>query len=452
MRTLFLASITAVGLGSSIVTAEPYDVTRPDETPFVRGPNSCATPQVPAAAPDGFAPRVLLAPGAQRVVFLNRYGGMFNVTQGATDSAANTVSTRITGRAIMANIAPLGSQFDWPMIVTCVKNHFKDIDVRFVETEPTMGPFIEAVVGGNGSELGFGASSGILGIAGADHFCDVTETGICFSFAEAHGGSTRNAELCTTVSHEIGHLLALEHETLATDLMSYVPVTSQPNKGFQNQASACGTYPQQPQNCSCSSSQQNSFNRLQTYVGPKPVESVAPSLSVSSPSNGATVPPVFNVVATASDDMAMADVRVLVDGVEGGHTAVPVDGKYTVTVKDAALGDHQLSIIARDEAGNETTQTIAVKIAKAQIGDSCVANEACEGNLCATNEDGNFCTQTCDVANDTCPSDFECADVGGTSVCVVTGGCGCSTSNPREAIGALLVLFVGLLVSRRKRR
>jgi MYXO-CTERM domain-containing protein len=452
MRTLFLASITAVGLGSSIVTAEPYDVTRPDETPFVRGPNSCATPQVPAAAPDGFAPRVLLAPGAQRVVFLNRYGGMFNVTQGATDSAANTVSTRITGRAIMANIAPLGSQFDWPMIVTCVKNHFKDIDVRFVETEPTMGPFIEAVVGGNGSELGFGASSGILGIAAADNFCDVTETGICFSFAEAHGGSTRNAELCTTVSHEIGHLLALEHEVLATDLMSYVPVTSQPNKGFQNQASACGTYPQQPQNCSCSSSQQNSFNRLQTYVGPKPVESVAPSLSISSPSNGATVPPVFNVVATASDDMAMADVRVLVDGVEGGHTAVPVDGKYTVTVKDAALGDHQLSIIARDEAGNETTQTIAVKIAKAQIGDSCVANEACEGNLCATNEDGNFCTQTCDVANDTCPSDFECADVGGTSVCVVTGGCGCSTSNPREAIGALLVLFVGLLVSRRKRR
>ncbi|MFN0253567.1 MAG: Ig-like domain-containing protein [Kofleriaceae bacterium] len=451
MRTLFLASITAVGLGSSLVTAEPYDVTRPTDEVWTRGPNSCATPQVPAVAPDGFA-RVLLAPGAQRVVFLNRLGGMYNVTQAATDSGTNTVSSRITGRALMANIAPLGSNFDWPMIVTCVKNHFKDIDVRFVETQPAAGPFLEAVVGGSGAELGFGASSGILGIAAADNFCDVTETGICFSFSDAHGGSSRNAELCTTVSHEIGHLLALEHEVLATDLMSYVPVTSQPNKGFQNQASACGTYPQQPQNCSCSSSQQNSFNRLQTYVGPKPVESVAPSLSISSPSNGATVPPVFEVVATASDDMAMADVRVLVDGVEGGHAAVPVEGKYTVTVRDAALGDHQLMIIARDEAGNETTQTIAVKIAKAQIGDSCVANEACEGNLCATNADGNFCTQTCDVANDTCPSDFECQDLGGTSVCVVTGGCGCSTSSPRDAIGALLVLFVGLLVSRRKRR
>src|SRR5690606_28592561 len=116
------------------------------------------------------------------------------------------------------------------------------------------------------------------------------------------------------------------------------------------------------------------------------------------------------------------------------------DGKYTILVRNAALGDHQMTVIARDEAGNETTQTIAVKVAKAQTGDTCVANEACEGNLCATNEDGNFCTQTCDVANDTCPSDFECSAVGGTSVCVVTGGCGCSLSDPRDGVGALLVL------------
>ena len=173
---------------------------------------------------------------------------------------------------------------------------------------------------------------------------------------------------------------------------------------------------------------------------------------MSSPDNGSTVPPVFNVVATASDDMAMGDVRVLLDGIEGGNAQVEADGKWTITVRNAALGDHQMTVIARDRAGNETSQTIAVKVAKAQTGDSCVANEACEGNLCATDEDGNFCTQTCDVSNDTCPSDFECKDIGGASICVVTGGCGCATSDPRDAVGALLVLFVGLLVSRRKRR
>jgi MYXO-CTERM domain-containing protein len=443
MRTkLFVAAVLA---STSIASAEPVET--------IRGPNSCGTVQVPAVVQDGFTP-YLAAPGAQRVVYLNRDGGVYNITQAATDSMTNTASVRVSGdgRARTATIAPLASTFDWPMVATCIKNHFKAIDVRFVETEPSTGPFIEAVVGGNGSELGFPANAGLLGIASADNFCNVTEAGICFTFSEAHGGSQRNAELCTTVAHEIGHLLALEHEVLATDLMSYVPVTSQPNKGFQNQASACGTYPQQPQNCSCSSSQQNSFNRLTTYVGPKPVETVAPSLSISSPSNGSTVPPIFNVVASASDDMAMADVRVLIDGVEGGHSSVLADGKYTITVKNAALGDHQMTVIARDEAGNETSQTIAVKVAKAQIGDSCVANEACEGNICASNEDGNFCTQTCDVANDSCPSDFECQDIGGASVCVVTGGCGCSTSDPRDAVGALLVLFFGLLVSRRKRR
>ncbi len=445
MRTkLFVAAVLA---STSIASADPTDVST-----TVRGPNSCGTIQAPAVVKDGFTP-YLAAPGAQRVVYLNRFGGVYNIAPAATDSMTNTASVRVsaTGRAMTATIGPLSTAFDWPMISKCIKDHFKAFDVRFVETEPTSGPFVEAVVGGNGSELGFPASSGILGIASADNFCNVTEAGICFSFSEAHGGSSRNAELCTTVAHEIGHLLALEHEVLATDLMSYVPVTSQPNKGFQNQASACGTYPQQPQNCSCSSSQQNSFNRLVTYVGPRPVETVAPSLSVKSPGNGDTVPPVFNVVATASDDMAMADVRVLLDGVEGGHSALVVDGKYTITVR-SMLGDYEMTVIARDLAGNETTQTLAVKVAKAQIGDSCLANEACEGNLCATGEDGNFCTQTCEVSNDTCPSDFECRDLGGTSVCVVTGGCGCSTSDPRHAVGALLVLFVGLLVSRRKRR
>lgn len=451
MRTmLFAAAILASS--SLLAVAEPYDVQRP----LVRGPQSCATPQEPAFVDDGFSARYLLAPGTQRVVFLNRFGGTYNFTAGAaTDAASNTVTTRISQRgAGMSTIAPLGSNFDWPMIVQCVKDHYKDIDVRFVESEPTTPPFLEAVVGGNGSELGFPAGAGILGIAAPDNFCNVNETGVCFNFAEAHGGfGQRNAELCTTIAHEVGHLLALEHEVLASDIMSYVPVTQVATKSFVNEASACGTYPQQPQNCTCSSSQQNSFNRLTTYVGPRPVEAVKPELTVNSPSNGATVPPVFEVVATASDDMAMADVRVVLDGVEGGNAQIAgADGKWTIVVRNAALGDHQMTIIARDEAGNETSQTIAVKVAKAQIGDSCVANEACEGNLCATNEDGNFCTQTCEVSNDTCPSDFECKDIGGASVCVVTGGCGCTTSNPRDAVGALLVLFVGLLVSRRKRR
>lgn len=445
MRTTLFAAITAL---STLAAAEPTSL------PVTRGPNSCGTVQEPAVSTDDASARYLLAPGAQRIVYLNRFGGTYNIAPAATDAATNTASVRVsaTGSARTAMIAPLGSNFDWPMVVACVKEHYKDIDVRFVESEPTTGPYLEAVVGGNGSELGFPASSGILGIASADNFCNVTEAGICFTFAEAHGGfGQRNAELCTTIAHEVGHLLALEHETLATDLMSYVPVSQAPSKAFENQASACGTYPQQPQSCTCTSSQQNSFNRLTTYVGPRPVEAVAPSLSITSPSNGSTVPPVFDVVASASDDMAMADVRVLIDGIEGGNSSVVADGKYTVVVRNAALGDHQMTVIARDEAGNETTQTIAVKVAKAQIGDSCVANEACEGNLCATGEDGNFCTQTCDLANDTCPSDFECSDVGGTSVCIVTGGCGCSTTDPRDAVGAMLVFGFGLLISRRKR-
>lgn len=447
MNRVLFAAVMSV---SAVAVADPSDVSLPTS----RGVNSCATPQVPAVASDGFA-RYLLAPGVQRVVYLNRFGGQYNIGTDPTDGAHNSAraaSMQIQARG-MVNIAPLSTAFDWSVIAPCVKAHYAKINVRFVEVEPTSGPYVEAVIGGNGSELGFGASSGILGIASNDTFCSVGETGIAFNFSESHVGiPQRNQELCATIAHEVGHVLALEHETLATDLMSYVPISESSTKAFVDQGASCGTYPGQPTNCSCNSSQQNSFNRLTTYVGARPVESNKPSLSVSSPGGGSTVPPAFNVVASASDGEGMADVRVLVDGVESGVSSAPSDGRYTVLVHGVAEGDHQVTVIARDLAGNEASQMLSLKVAKAQLGDSCVSNEACAGNLCATGEDGNFCTQTCDVANDTCPSDFECQDIGGASICVVTGGCGCSTSDPRDAVGALLVLGFGLVLSRRKRR
>jgi len=451
MRTL--ACLTVVFVTTGIAAA---DASGGVQLPTTRGAHSCGTPQVAAPLSSGVA-RFALAPGAQRTVYLNRFGGTYTVASVPTDSATNQVNTLVSAdrRARTATIAPLGTQFDWPTIVACVKEHYAAINVRFVEAEPTSGPYIEAVVGGNGSELGFSASAGILGIAAADNFCKVTESGIAFSFSGAHAGiASRDVELCTTISHEIGHLLALEHETLATDLMSYVPVTQSPSKGFVDQYSACGTYPQQPSACSCAASQQNSFERLELYVGPRPVETTAPTLEVESPGAGTEVPPVFEVIATASDE-AMADVRVLVDGIEAGSAVLAPDGRYVVRVRDVALGARQLTVIARDQAGNETTKSIAITVAKAAIGETCVANEACEGNLCAaTAEDGMFCTQTCDLAAESCPDGFACAAAGQTSVCVpdASGGCGCQTQDPRDGAGILLLVGLGLVISRRRRR
>lgn len=446
MRTLSCLAVVLATTGSAAADD--------NTTPWVRGPHSCGTHQVmPVVShPQDYQ----LAPGAQRVVYLNKNGGTYQVGSVQTNALTNAVNTIVSygGTARTATIAPLPSGFNWPEIVTCVKDYYKPFDIRFVEVEPTEGPFIEAVVGGDGSEVGYPAGAGLLGIAAADNFCGVTETGIAFNFAEAHGGSSRNKELCATIAHEIGHLLALEHETLANDIMSYVPVTQAPNKSFVDQFSPCGTYPGQSQQCTCTASQQNTFQRLTSHVGGRAMENVLPTLGVESPSNDSTVAPTFEVVAKATDAQGMADVRVLVDGVEVAVSTTSADGeRYKITLRGVGLGQRKLTVIARDLAGNEASQDRMITVAKLAIGESCLGNEACEGNICANNEDGSFCTQSCDLNNDTCPDDFECAAVGTASVCVVTsGGCGCQTNDPRGALTVSLVLGLGVLVGRRRRR
>ena len=419
-------------------------------TPLVRDEHSCGTVQVPGeAVSTGFQ----LAPGAQRTVYLNRFGGTYQIGGGPTDSAKNITSSRVSGDGDTrtAVIPPLGADFDWPVIATCVKAHFKPYNIRIVETEPASGIYVEAVVGGTGAPLGFSPGA-LLGIASADNFCGVTEAGIAFNFSEAHRGyNQKNLELCATIAHEVGHLLALEHKTHAPDLMSYIPVSQSPNKSFVNQFSSCGTTPQQPQSCACTSGMSNSHERLDLYVGSRPVEAVLPTIELKSP-GAETVPPTFEIVTIAKDDRAMSDVIALLDGVEVASSNTPTGDEYTLTVKGATLGTHTLTVIARDEAGNEAKTERTINIAKLAIGETCLADDSCAGNVCANTTDGQFCSQTCDINADSCPADFECAQNGTTALCIPSpGGCGCA-GGPTGATPWLLALVGLLLWAPRRRR
>lgn len=418
-----------------------------------RPAGSCGTRQVPGQFVG--TPKWALAPGDQRTIYLNRFGGTYEVKRGAaTDSSTNVVSSQTSadGNARTAVIPPLASDFDWPTISACVREHFAPYNVRIVEYEPSSGPYIEAVVGGSGTSLGF-PSGALLGIAAADNFCGVTEAGIAFNFSEDHRGiQQRDLELCATIAHEVGHLIALEHEALARDLMSYVPVFQAPNKAFVDQDSACGTSPQDTYRCSCTANTTNSHQRLVSHVGARPVEGVAPTLQLVSP-GGDKVPPVFEIVATATDDGGMSDVFALIDGQEVAGSNTPTGNEYRFVIAGVTEGAHTLTVVARDLANNETRIEKAITVAKAVTGESCVANEACVGGLCAELDDARFCTQTCELSADDCPTDFECVEAGAMAVCVPTssgGGCGCSAQGGQGAT-ALLALGVGMILFGRRR-
>ncbi len=453
-RLVLVASLLAVpSLAAAAPGGTPPDPPAP--ITWVRPADSCGTRQLPNLVANPIQRPAGGAATGPRTVYLNRTGGSFHIINGATNSATDSanISVAADGRPRTAVIAPMAADFHWATISACVQAHYAKYDLRFVESRPASGVYVEAVVGGSGTELGFGANQ-LFGIASADNFCSVTEAGIAFSFSETHRGVPQaDAELCATIAHEVGHLLALEHETLATDLMSYVLVSDSASKAFVNQASACGVEPGQNQPCSCTSNSTNSAARLTSFIGLRPVETVPPSLTVVAPDDGEQVPPTFDVLADATDNLEMSDVTVLLDDSGAGSDAAPDGARYVITLANVADGAHTLTVRAHDRAGNEKAVTRAITVARLGIGEACTGGDQCTGGQCVTSGSDTFCTQTCDLANDTCPDGWACTSAGAFAVCAGGQNGGCCDAGQRPGPGTgLLVLGVGLLLVRSRTR
>ena len=426
---------------------------------LIRGPKSCGTTVVahPIVGATLFSQPATMT----RTIFLNKNGGVYNITNGMTDASTNTANVIATGdNQTHANITipPIDAVFNWPYIVACVKTQYKPYNIVITETEPTSGNYVEAVVGGDGSTNGFTAQDGILGVASADNFCGVTEKGIAFSFAHNHIGIARqDDELCATIAHEVGHLLSLEHEIANPDTMSYVPFATANMKSFTQGNSPCGTDAQTTNNCYCPTSGPgqvtNSAMRLTQFIGLRPTETNPPTLDVTAPGDSAKLEPSFSVVATASDDTAMDQVAVLLNGTNIGASTTPAGTTYTVPITNVAEGSYTLEVQAIDLAGNVTKKDLAVTIALGATGDTCVNNMDCHGSLCAQNGDGTeFCTQTCDASN-ACPDNFACQLIGAQNICVPSSGGGCAIGGgDQRTMLVLLGLSLGLVLRRRRRR
>jgi hypothetical protein len=444
---------------------------------LIRGPASCGTPQyrppILGATPY-IAPAIPATPPATQVIYLNKNGGTYHINSGATNAATSTANIAAAGdNRTHANavIPPIDSSFNWPHVVTCVRQQYQPYNVLVTETRPTSGSYVEAVVGGDGASTGWSASSGILGVAAADNFCGVTQMGIAFSFATNHVGIAQaDDELCATIAHEVGHLLALEHEATDTETMSYVPFAQAGSKLFTSANGQCGTDAQTLSSCSCpttgSGQVTNSSLRLKQYVGVRSTDAVPPTLVITAPSANATVGPSFAVTATATDDKAMDRVDVVIDGATKGTSSAPQGGAYTVTVSGVAVGTHTVEVQAYDAAGNVTKKTVAITVALTPTGGTCTGNDQCEGGVCALTSPANFCTEACDLTASTCPAGFTCQAIsGGATLCVPSGGGGgggsnaangggggcASTSSDGRTLTVLLGLGLVALVKRRRR-
>lgn len=83
-----------------------------------------------------------------------------------------------------------------------------------------------------------------------------------------------------------------------------------------------------------------------------------PSVSIANPSNGSTVSGNVSINVNASDNVALSSVSLYIDG------AVKATGNgalsYNWNSRKASNGTHSIQAVARDAAGNSSTQTVQV--------------------------------------------------------------------------------------------
>jgi hypothetical protein len=91
--------------------------------------------------------------------------------------------------------------------------------------------------------------------------------------------------------------------------------------------------------------------------GSAPADTTAPTVSVTSPTSGATVSGTTAINASATDDVGVVGVQFRVDGVNLGSedTTAPYSVSWNTT--SATNGTHTLTAVARDAAGNQRVAT-----------------------------------------------------------------------------------------------
>jgi hypothetical protein len=94
-----------------------------------------------------------------------------------------------------------------------------------------------------------------------------------------------------------------------------------------------------------------------TTEGTTPGDITAPTVSISSPGNGATVSGAITIAANAADNVGVVGVQFKLDGNNLGaeDTAAPHSASWDTT--SVANGNHILTAIARDAAANSMTST-----------------------------------------------------------------------------------------------
>jgi len=347
MRTTWLAG--ALLLLPTMAAAEqgasgPGSEANPGVLGWYKEGVSAARPGTVRQIIEPVAPTVIAAPGGPpTIVYMNKVG--VTLTPGTNDSRTNRSTVVGTTSTIPAFE---GSAAEWTAIMQCVRTIFAPYNMTITDVDPGNVAHFESIMGGRAQQAGM--EQGVLGVSPFTTNCSLIPNSIVFTFTastrDAYGTTAGLAEeICEIAAQEIAHSFGLDHEYLASDPMTYLNFNGL--KRFQNTNAQCGEYSARtcglPGTGVVCSQTQNSVTMLNQRIGA--ADTLAPSVSITSPSNGATVPAAFTVAATATDNTAVTKVELYVDGeLVDTKTAAP----YSFDVSGLATGGHSIQAKATD--------------------------------------------------------------------------------------------------------
>jgi hypothetical protein len=266
-------------------------------------------------------------------IYINPDGGIY------TPALTNDPTTNISSVAeLTAEIPPwTGSAEEREQLFACVTDLFSPFGATVTDQDPGSAPHIEAVVGGDPTQLG--KASFVAGVSPILTNCDVIEDSIVFAFPVVVGPSVR--VLCEVVAQEVAHSLGLDHEFLCEDPMTYL--TGCGDKEFQFRESVCGE--DGPRDCKCSRTQ-NSARLLLDKLG----RGERPSMWLSQPSTGDLLAAGFPVQAVITHPPRALDLYldgVLIDSVSPADSADPYRFVDFDTNDALRTGTHHVEVVAR---------------------------------------------------------------------------------------------------------
>ncbi len=216
-------------------------------------------------------PDPLEPPEPAHVIYLNREGAHL---RGGTDDAEHNVSSIVERAGLAETEIPAfaGSNARWNQILGCVRDRFKDFDVRIVDQRPVDEDYVMVVVGGTPEVLDGG--DGDVGDGHEGHSHDsatglapfngqVIEGAVVLVFSHKLHEDARRT--CETAGMEVAHAFGLDHAMHCGEIMSYLRPCGR--RYFRDEDLPCGEH--EARKCDRSTgTTQNSHRKLMAVWGP----------------------------------------------------------------------------------------------------------------------------------------------------------------------------------------